>query len=92
MTWQDADGLVQEYLRSPSGKASEPRRVVVEAAHTIRPEPVRFLWEERWPLGATSLLAGEGGLGKSTLLAEQHARLSRGGLEGELYGEPAHIP
>jgi hypothetical protein len=90
MTMQDADALVQAYLRTPNGKASEPRRVVVEAAHTIRPEPVRFLWEGRWPLGAVSLVAGEGGLGKSTLCTEQHARLSRGELEGELNGQPAY--
>jgi hypothetical protein len=66
-----------------------PREVVVRWARDITPEPVRFAWAERFPLGALALVAGEGGLGKSTLLVEQHARASRGELEGELEGEPA---
>jgi hypothetical protein len=65
------------------------RRIGVRKASEIAPERVRFLWEERWPQGAQALVAGEGGLGKSTLLVEQHARLSRGELPGELYGTPA---
>jgi AAA domain len=62
------------------------REVVVQLASEITPEPVRFLWDERFPLGALSLLAGEGGLGKSTLLTDLHARLSVGRLAGEFAG------
>ena len=43
------------------------------------------------PLGAVSLLVGIPGLGKSTLLTELAARLSRGQLEGDLYETPATV-
>jgi hypothetical protein len=85
---------VQEAIKQKderrNGKPSEAmvRRVVTRPARSIRPESVKFAWNGRVPLGAFTLLAGEGGLGKSTVLSEVHAQLSRGTLEGDLYGKP----
>ena len=42
-------------------------------------EKVDWLWEQRLPLGKCTLVAGEGGLGKSMVLAWIAATGSRGG-------------
>jgi hypothetical protein len=44
----------------------------------VAPEPLRWLWPGRIPAGKITLLDGDPGLGKSTLLCELAARLSRG--------------
>jgi len=51
--------------------------------HTVRlsdvaPDPVRWLWPGRIPIGKITVLDGDPGLGKSTLLCELAARISRG--------------
>lgn len=47
----------------------------------------KWLWSGRIPLGELTLVAGREGIGKSTFLAWLTARITRGELEGELYGE-----
>jgi hypothetical protein len=44
----------------------------------VQPEPVRWLWPGRIPLGKLTLLDGDPGLGKSTLALDLAARLSTG--------------
>lgn len=44
----------------------------------IAPEPVRWLWEGRVPLGKLAILQGEPGVGKTTLMLDLAARVSRG--------------
>jgi hypothetical protein len=51
--------------------------------HTVRlsdvvPESLRWLWPDRIPAGKITVLDGDPGLGKSTLLCELAARISRG--------------
>ena len=53
-------------------------RLVVKRAADIKPEKIDWLWKERLPLGKCVLVAGEGGLGKSMLLAWIAAAVSRG--------------
>lgn len=75
----------------------EPRLVpertgfVLRAGTEIPVEPVRWLWDRRFPLGGASLLPGREGLGKSTLAYDVAARATRGQLEGDLYGSPCDI-
>src|SRR5262249_42940420 len=52
--------------------------LVVKCAADIKPEKIDWLWEQRLPLGKCVLVAGEGGLGKSMLLAWIAAAVSRG--------------
>ena len=66
-------------------------RVILVAASSIRPERVRWGWGGRVALGTVNLLVGDPGLGKSTLTVDLAARLSRGQLEGDLFGEPVTI-
>jgi hypothetical protein len=70
------------------GEAPQKVRIAVQAgreplAPTVRlsdvaPEPLRWLWPGRIPAGKITLLDGDPGLGKSTLLCELAARISRG--------------
>ena len=60
-------------------------------ASSIRPRPVRWLWSERMPLGALTLLAGREGIGKSLVGVQLAARLTRGELPGSHAGEPSRV-
>ena len=46
----------------------------------IQPERINWLWEPRIPFGSLTVLAGDPGVGKSTLTAELAARASNGDL------------
>jgi putative DNA primase/helicase len=48
-------------------------------AASIRPEAIDWLWQDRIPLGMTTVFAGMPGVGKSTLLYDQAARQTRRG-------------
>lgn len=65
------------------------REVALVQASSVRAEQLQWTWAERLPKGAVCLLAGPPGLGKSTLTLEIAARLTRGELEGDLFGSPA---
>lgn len=47
-------------------------------AHTVEPERVRWLWPGYIPFGKVTMLDGDPGLGKSTILIDLAAKLSRG--------------
>ena len=68
--------------------------VVFQKMSEIMPEPVRWLWEGRIPLGKVTILQGEPGVGKSTLVYDLAARVSRGSdmplLKGSAVG-PANV-
>jgi putative DNA primase/helicase len=58
--------------------ANAKTSLIVTRASDIKPEKVQWLWQERFPLGKCTLVAGEGGLGKSMVLAWIAATVSRG--------------
>jgi hypothetical protein len=53
-------------------------RLISRAASEIEPERIEWVWKNRFPRGKLSLLAGDGGLGKTTALLDIAARVSRG--------------
>jgi len=63
----------------PLSKVPKETRLVVKCAADIKPEKVDWLWGQRLPLGKCVLVAGEGGLGKSMVLAGIAATVSKGG-------------
>lgn len=64
-----------------SGRVEEPGGGVIDGivicAADVQPEPVTWLWQRRIPLGKLTLLSGDPGLGKSTLLLDLAARVSK---------------
>jgi RecA-family ATPase len=58
------------------------KRVKLIRASHVEPKRVRSLMNKRLPVGAVTTCAGPGGLGKSTLLIEIAAKLTRGELQG----------
>lgn len=67
------------------------RHVQVTLASSIRPRPVRWLWPDRIPLGALTLLAGREGIGKSLVGVHLAAQLTRGELPGSRFGRPSRV-
>jgi hypothetical protein len=67
-----------------------PTAVSVRLSAVV-PEVVRWLWAGRFPLGKLALVDGDPGLGKSTMLLDIAARVSRGdampdGSHGDVVG------
>lgn len=52
---------------------------LIVRASSITPRKVEFLWPGRVPLGKMTTFAGQGGLGKTLVLCDLAARVSRGG-------------
>lgn len=73
----------------PGGRTAVGRRLQASPMSSVRPTRTRWVWKDRIPCGAISILAGRPGLGKSTLLARLAAELSHGRLPGDLAGRPA---
>ncbi len=44
----------------------------------VRPEPIRWLWSGRIPMGKLTLISGDPGLGKSLITLDVAARVTRG--------------
>lgn len=88
-TLVDALTAVEEHEPPPDRRDDSAGTVALTWARDVRPQSVHWLWRGWLPLGTVSLLVGREGLGKSQILVDRVARLSRGELEGDLSGEPA---
>ena len=67
------------------------RRVILTPASKIKPQPVKWLWADRLALGTLALLAGREGGGKTSVAIDTTARLTRGTLPGEFFGQPRDV-
>lgn len=76
----------EQEANDPRPRSSEPIGLQAVRASEIQPEAVEWLWQDRIPVGAVTVLSGDPGLGKSLLTCDLSARLSR----GKLTGQPAH--
>lgn len=63
---------------APAVKARESAQHIVRPFSQITPEPVEWLWYGLIPKGELTLMAGPGGVGKSTVAVDVAAKLSRG--------------
>jgi hypothetical protein len=57
---------------------SKPPGVRITRLSTVTPRVLSWLWRHRIPRGMVTVLAGQGGLGKSTLLLDLAARVTTG--------------
>lgn len=67
------------------------RTVLLTPASRYEPEGVEWVWEDRIPVGAVTLIAGIGGLGKSSLAVRLAALLTKGRLSGDRLGKPTTV-
>jgi hypothetical protein len=92
--WQPPHAKAESKKTTANGTAgtensssSEQRRLDTTALTMIKPEPVSWLVPGQLPLGKLVLIAGAGGLGKSSITLDLAAALTRGraafGLEYE---------
>ena len=87
---QDSD-FVTDKVATSSAKPTG-RTLTLTPASKIKSGRVHWLWRQWIPLGALTVVAGEPGLGKSTLTgAHLAAAVTRGALDGELHGKPADV-
>lgn len=63
------------------------RHVVLTPASAIKVRPVHWVWKGRIPVGALTLLGGREGIGKSTLMYQLIADITRGQLDGHYSGQ-----
>lgn len=77
--------------REPQTDRPVARKIELTPASAIRPRPVFWLWEDRIALGTLSLCAGREGVGKSTVGYWIAARITRGELPGEYFGQPRSV-
>src|SRR5262245_8153247 len=67
---------------------SMPNGVTLTRADLIHPEPVEWAWDGRIPLGMLTVVAGDPGLGKSTIALNLVAGWTRGVVPGALWQQP----
>jgi hypothetical protein len=101
---QGQGGLCWECATSESGNgqvktteievAVTPNGLVVPRFITLqglKPRPVRWLWQDRIPIGVATLIAGVPGQGKSHVCLDLAAKLTRGELPGYFQRSPSAI-
>ena len=67
------------------------RKIVLTPAAGIKVRPVKWVWQDRMPLGSLTLIGGREGIGKSTLTYQLIADITRGRLDGHYAGEPRAV-
>jgi hypothetical protein len=72
-------------------RENQPSKAIVRLASDIRSHRQKFLWQDRIPLGTVSLLAGRGGVGKSTFAIWLAVEAQFGRLIGDLEGEEVFV-
>ena len=72
---QDDESWASETWVGSPAPLDEP---LIVGLGEVTEEPVSWLWEERIPLGAITILDGHPGTGKSTITMDLAARLSKG--------------
>ncbi|WP_218009891.1 AAA family ATPase [Actinomadura kijaniata] len=85
-----AAGRDQDHATDPTADQGGTRLLLTPAS-TVQMRAVRWLWDQRVPAGAISVLPGREGIGKSLLLAWLTARITRGQLPGLHYGTPRPV-
>lgn len=85
----DAEAPVRKVGNNSYEKAG--RRALLTSAADIQMRRVKWLWKERIALGTLSLVAGEPGMGKSTLVYWIVGQMTQGTLYGEFAGKPKDV-
>lgn len=82
--------LLCKWFKVDAAQAA-PRELRLVGADTIEMKPVRWLLQDRVPLGSFGLLAGREGIGKSLLAYTLVADITRGRIDGVFKGQPRSV-
>lgn len=82
VAWLPGHGDHEAGDQPPEPYAPDGRLTVRNVAGIV-PEAVEWLWMDRVPAGVVTALAGDGGLGKSTLTMLIAAQITRGEISGK---------
>lgn len=88
------DDEIEPVLFRMRKERDRERRIVSRRASGYTQERTQWLWSKkggRIPLGELTILAGKGGVGKSTILALFSAMITTGTMYGEYYGKPRPV-
>ncbi|WIB33923.1 AAA family ATPase [Curtobacterium sp. MCSS17_005] len=77
--------------RNTDASGQSAGRLVLRPASAVSSRRQRFLWDNRIPLGAVTLFAGRGGVGKSTFALWLAAQVQHGTLPGDLLGQRTSV-
>lgn len=87
-----ADGTADEPVSpAPTTEQEVGARIRLTPASAFKMRAVRWVWQDRMPLGEICLIPGREGIGKSTYLAWLAAEVTRGNLPGIYQGEPRGV-
>lgn len=81
-------------IAAPGHERSEPdhgRYLQLVPASSIRIDRPRWVWDQRIPVGGTTLMAGREGMGKTLLVCWLAASITRGRLPGEWHRRPGRV-
>jgi AAA domain len=89
----DAIGAVVQSLEDERAwlAGNKSHALKVSKLDTSRSRPPRWVWKDWLLLGYLNLLIGNEGVGKGTLMCNLLAKVTRGTLPGNLYGEPSTV-
>lgn len=87
------DDTLENIPTSPAEPPVDDRRarIRVTPLSSFKIKAVRWVWDQRMPLGELCLIAGREGIGKSTFLAWLAAAITNGNLPGIYHGEPRGV-
>jgi len=95
--WDALMGPPEQEQRSEKPAAAsgsgEPgkRKLRARFLNTFTMQRVKWVWQDRIPLGEITLVAGREGTGKSTILAKWAAEITTGRMPGEFFGRPRRV-
>jgi putative DNA primase/helicase len=83
---EPASEIFKNILESEGLKAKSASRLVSRRGSELTPKAIEWMWRDRFPRGMLSLLAGHGNGGKTTLLLDVAARITRGAAWPDSFG------
>ena len=89
--YEEALALMEAEAKRIRRTGDGGKRLTLTPVSAIKSRPVRWLWEDRFPLSHLSLAVGKPDLGKSQFAVWLAAQISRGQLPGHFKGDPRGV-
>jgi putative DNA primase/helicase len=70
--------LCPEHSENPSATAAAPHGLLLTRLSDVKPQPIDWLWRQRFALGKIAMVCGDPGLGKSFITIDIAARITTG--------------